>query len=155
MQNKKEKTFKTGKERALYILHKADKTEHELRTKLKEGLYSESVIDEIIDFLKSYKYIDDSQYTRKYIAYKSNTKSYKLIKLELYQRGIPLELTKEVFESFGSEEYDTIKRLVIKKKINWESVGDNDIHKLTNYLLRKGFPYEQIVSVIKEFQRTT
>lgn len=154
MENKKEKSLKTGKERALYILQNSDKTEQEIRNKLKQGSYSSTVIDGVIQFLKSYNYIDDVAYTRKYIAYKSKSKSYKLIKAELYQKGIPNEITKEVFDSIDSDENDTIKALINKKKIDWESVGDKDIHKLTNHLLQKGFPYEQIVSVIKEFKGT-
>ena len=47
------------KERALYLLKAADKTEYEIRTKLRQAFYPEELIDYAVDFLKQYRYIDD------------------------------------------------------------------------------------------------
>lgn len=152
MQNNKVKSVKTGKERALYLLQRSDKTEYELRNKLKQGLYSDSVIEEVINFLKAYHYIDDEQYTRKYISYKTKTKSVKQIKMDLYQKGITPEIIKEVFNSLGDSEEETIKKCIEKKRLNWETIEEKDIHKLISSLMRRGFPYEQIMTSIKEFK---
>ena len=55
------------KERALYLLKAADKTEYEIRTKLKQAFYPEELIDYAVDFLKQYRYIDDQRYAQNYI----------------------------------------------------------------------------------------
>ena len=44
--------MKRGKERALYLLKDRDRTEAEIRKKLKEGFYPQQVIDRTMDFLK-------------------------------------------------------------------------------------------------------
>ena len=43
------------KERALYLLKAADKTEYEIRTKLRQAFYPEELIDYAVDFLKQYR----------------------------------------------------------------------------------------------------
>lgn len=146
----RKKTFARGKERALYILERSEKTERELRTKLKANQYVDEIIDEIIDFLKKYKYIDDYRYAERYIEYKSKSRSYKQIKAELFKKGISSEVIKSNFKNIEANEKITIQKLVNKKKIDWNSLDDMDIHKLMGYLLRKGFQYEQICEVIRD-----
>ena len=43
--NRVEKSYESGKSRALYIISKSDKTEFEIRTKLRRNEYSEVIID--------------------------------------------------------------------------------------------------------------
>ena len=45
---------KRAKKRAMNLLQKRDYTEYKLTEKLREGLYSDEVIAETIEFLKSY-----------------------------------------------------------------------------------------------------
>ena len=51
-----------AKHRALHLLEYMDRTEKNMRMKLAQGGYPQDVIDETIDFLKSYGYIDDQKY---------------------------------------------------------------------------------------------
>ena len=59
---------KRAKLRAMKLLIKRDYTEAGIRGKLSEGYYSESQIDETIQYLKDYGYIDDVRYVRNYFA---------------------------------------------------------------------------------------
>lgn len=145
----KEKTYSRGKERALYILQRGDKTEHELKLKLSQNGYSDSVIQEILAFLKEYGYIDDFRYAFRYKEYKSKSRSCRQIKGELIRKGIPSHMIKELFEE-QPEEYIAIKLLIEKKRIDVSSVEQEELRKLINFLLRKGFPYEQVMQVIRE-----
>ena len=58
---------KRGMERSFYLLKAGDRTERELRKKLTEGVYPPDIIDEIIESLKEYGYIDDRRYARLWI----------------------------------------------------------------------------------------
>ena len=50
---------KRAKKRAMNLLQKRDYTEYKLREKLKEGFYTDEIIDDTIEYLKSYRYLDD------------------------------------------------------------------------------------------------
>ena len=53
---------RTVRECALALLEFRDRTERELRRKLKEREYSTEEIDETVLFLKEYRYLDDEAY---------------------------------------------------------------------------------------------
>ncbi|HOO29020.1 MAG TPA: regulatory protein RecX, partial [Lachnospiraceae bacterium] len=50
---------KRAKLRAMHLLKVSDRTEADVRRRLKDGCYPEQAIDEAIIYLKSYHYIDD------------------------------------------------------------------------------------------------
>ena len=50
---------KRATKRAMHILEKADRTEQEIRDKLKKNSYPEECIDIAINYLYSYHYLDD------------------------------------------------------------------------------------------------
>ena len=54
--------FKRAKERTLYLLKSRDRTELEIRRRLKDGYYPQEAIDYAVDFLKRYRYVDDENY---------------------------------------------------------------------------------------------
>ena len=55
---------KRAKLRGMNLLKSRSYTEHQLREKLKQGLFSEEIIDEAVEYLKSFHYIDDRCYAR-------------------------------------------------------------------------------------------
>ena len=63
---------KRAKLRAMHLLTKMDYTEMELRQKLLQGGYIESAVTSAIDYVKSYHYIDDERYVKKYMQQPSN-----------------------------------------------------------------------------------
>ena len=52
-----------------------DRTEHQLRVKLKEQDFNEQEIDEAVRYVESYHYIDDARYAANYIELKAEYKS--------------------------------------------------------------------------------
>ena len=63
---------KRAKMRSMYLLKKKSNKEQKLNSKLRMAFYPEEVIIEAIEYLKSYRYIDDEQYARDYIFYQSS-----------------------------------------------------------------------------------
>ena len=53
--------LKRAVERVCYLLKSSDKTEQELRKKLKDGYYPGEAIDYAIEFLKKHRYINDEE----------------------------------------------------------------------------------------------
>ena len=83
--------FKRVKERVLYLLKSRDRTELEIRRKLKEGYYPEEAIEYALSFLKEYRFIDDEDYGRRYIRTYGEKKSKKQLEFELRGKGLEKE----------------------------------------------------------------
>lgn len=148
---KKEVILKRAKLRALHLLNDMDRTEAQLRTKLKQGLYTEDIIEQTIEYVKSFGYIGDASYARRYIQSRQKNKSKKEIYVELCKKGVAKEeidsAMEECYENHGEEE--AIRTLLRKKKYNPEQATEAETQKIYGYLARKGFSYDQIRQVIQ------
>ena len=80
--------LKRGKARALHLLSSMDRTEGQLKNKLKEGGYPQEVIEQILDYVRNYHYVDDSRYVSGYLRTKGKTKSVRQMQAELQQKGV-------------------------------------------------------------------
>ncbi len=150
-QIKKNILEKRAKLRAMHILERADRTEAELYAKLKQDLYPEDVILCAMQYVKSFGYIGDSDYAKRFVESKQRTKSKREISMMLQQKGISSEYIAEALENCYEEhdERDTIKKIMEKKHFCAEEATELEKKKLFDYLLRKGFRYEDIRQVIQ------
>ena len=73
---------RTVRECALALLEFRDRTEWELRQKLKEREHSAEEIDETVLFLKEYRYLDDEAYAGRYIRSCAARKSRRQIRAD-------------------------------------------------------------------------
>lgn len=146
-----EDTLKQAKLKALSLLNHKDRTEVELRQKLKEKGFDEEIIEKTIAYVKSFGYVNDLSYAERYILNKQNSKSKREIYVALAQRGISKEYIELAFQmSFESEsEVEAIRRLCEKKHFSAENSTEVEKQKLYNYLARKGFHSEEIRQVLK------
>lgn len=135
--------------RALHLLEKQDRTESNLRTKLRESGYPKEAIDSAIEKVMDYHYIDDRRYVTNYIRYQSKKKSRKRIINELIQKGVEKEQIYSVIDELSEieEPFDDegIIRAYLDKHIcNEQELSRQDYSKLHNHLLRKGFESDDI-----------
>ena len=105
-----------AKRRALYLLTDMDRTEKELRDKLKKSGYSEDTIARTMEYVRSFGYIDDTRYAEKFIDFAKGKKSRVRIAYDLQQKGVPRDVIDEAFESAEEwDEKDLIRTLAEKK----------------------------------------
>ena len=64
-----------AKLRAMNLLKNRSYTEKQLYDKLKAGDYPEEIIEQALDYVRSYHYIDDRQYAEDYIEYHKESRS--------------------------------------------------------------------------------
>ena len=138
--------FERGKERALYMLDNSFKTEKYIKDKLKSGYYPEDVVDAIIEKLKEMNLVNDLNYAKLYIEYKSSAKSKKKIVQDLYVKGIKREYIDQAFEESEFDEYESLDRIIQKKKDKYNLEDKKDLNKFYNYLLSKGYSYNDVKS---------
>jgi len=139
-----------AKKRAMHILEKRDKTEKQLRDKLTENHYPQKSIDIAIDYVKSFKYLDDERYCYNYISYRIEKKSFQKLKAELMTKGISKELIDETYEELYQSSYteNQILGLLQKKRYNDYSDDKDKRRKIIQSILRKGYTFSQIKAVI-------
>lgn len=129
-------------------------SEKELRTKLYKK-YSLKSINLVINRLKELNYIDDLKFAKAWIEQRQSNRGPKMLKLELINKGIAKETIEKML---GTEvrnkdnELENALNLVEKKKWSQNMTKDEQYTKIGGYLARRGFDYEIIKRVIKEFE---
>lgn len=142
---------KRCKNRALYILGRSDKTEHELKIKLKSSYYPEYIVDEVTEFLKNYDYINDYRYASNYIRAKKNSKSIRQIGHDLAAKGISRDIISDIMQNREADSREVIERILKQRKFDLDSHSEKECSRQIRYLMGKGFLYEEIAAVIKEY----
>lgn len=135
---------KRSKLRAMHLLKSMDRTEKQLREKLKDGGYPPEVIDIALDYVKGYGYIDDQRYASNYIRTYSRSKSRKRIMYDLEARGISKEIYEEYLEDNPEDEMVQIQKWLQKKRYERETADFKTKQKMAASLARKGFSYDNI-----------
>lgn len=127
-----------------YVLFKK-RTENEVKQKCKTLNYDEEQIDEIIEYLKENKYVDDEIYISKYINNIMRLKNCSIneIKIDLMRRGI----SDDLIERYITEELEEFEKssaqILAQKKIK-----TMEKEKVKRYLLNKGFSYSNVAKAI-------
>ena len=151
---REEVVLKRAKLRVMHLLQDMDRSEEQLRLKLKQSLYTEDIIEAALQYVKSFGYIDDSNYARRFVESRKKTKSKKEIYAALCQKGIDKYTIQEALELCYKDvdEKDAIQKLIEKKHVEIDNMSDKEKKKICEYLMRKGFRYEDICRVIQVIQ---
>lgn len=145
-QIKKDVIVKRAKLRAMHLLNDMDRTESQLRAKLMQNFYTEDVIDAALAYVKSFGYIDDFGYAKRYIQNRQSQKSKRELYVQLAGKGIARELIDLAMEECyaGEDELEAIRRLAVKRKYRFQDATREEQQKQMAYFMRKGFSYENI-----------
>lgn len=144
---------KRAKLRAMNLLMGREYTREELRRKLASGCYPEQIIEDALDYVESYKYIDDGRYALSYITYHEEDKNRRQIEQKLMQKGISkdtLEKAWQEWEEKGGrqDEQEMIEKLLQKRHYMRETADIKEQQRTYSFLMRKGFSTEAIRSAI-------
>ena len=140
---------KRAKKRALNLLESRDYTSGQLREKLRQGDYPQACIDEAIDYVESYGYVDDLRYAKDFITYHLEHKSRTRIGQDLMRKGIGRDIIEAAFEELeqsgtGQDETAMIEKLLEKKKYDVRTASKQDKQRMYGFLYRKGFHTDAI-----------
>lgn len=147
---------KRAKVRAMNLLMKKTYTTAQLRKKLEEGLYPESVIEQALAYVASFHYTDDLQYAIDYITYHEETMGRRRIEQDLFRKGIPTDVVERAWmqwEELGGlqDEQAMIIRLLEKKGYQSDTADINEKRRMYAFLMRKGFSSAQIGKVLHNY----
>lgn len=145
--------YKKAKLRAMHLLERADRTEAALRQKLAAN-YPEEVVEEAMEYVKSFGYVDDRRYAENYIRYRAQTKGRIQIFQELQKKGVDRQLITAAWEEVASveemDERELIRALVLKKHPTGSRLDEGQMRRLQGFLARRGFSWGDISAVLTE-----
>lgn len=142
--------IKRARKRAMFLLEKMDRTESQLRDKLRQGFYAEDIIEDAISYVKGYHYIDDTRYARNYVRCQKERKSKRQIKTDLLQKGVDRDVIDSAMESEyeAESEQELILKWIEKRHYSIENSDRKEKQKMYQFLMRKGFRSEDILRVL-------
>lgn len=144
---------KRAKLRCMNLLQSRNYTRKQLEDKLKQGEYAQEYIDEAIDYVSSYGYIDDLRYARDFIEYHLDSRSRVRIETDLMRKGIDSDTIRQAFEELdelgvGQDEEDMIYNLLRKKRYCAETATRQEQQKMYGFLYRRGFHADAIAKAL-------
>ena len=129
-------------DKSLDYITKSQKTEKQVRDKLKEKGYLKETVDYVIGKLKEYKFVDDEEYVKSYIRIYQNKKGKKLLEYELRLKGVRKDIIERVFEEIDIDQKDPCAE-IMKKHLRGKEWTKENLSKAYKYVLSKGFSYEE------------
>ncbi|MCR5674734.1 MAG: recombination regulator RecX [Lachnospiraceae bacterium] len=149
---------KRAKLRAMNLLKTRDYTRARLTDKLKEGGYPDAVVEEAVDYVASYRYIDDERYARDFIRGRMARASRMKIRGELLQRGIDAGTADAALEELYADdliagedpEIAQIRRQIEKRHFDGKNATWEDRQRFLAAMARKGFSADKVRHVLEE-----
>ena len=151
-QMKSEQDFKECYSKALNIVSKMEKTKKQLKDYLFNKGYDYHLINVCVAKLESLNFINDDLYCKKYIEQEKNKKGKMMIYRSLMLKGIDKDIIESNLQNFSSQK--DLVNVLAQKYMKNKTKDFNTIQKLKRYLLGKGFSYEEINSVVGEYDES-
>lgn len=136
--------------KAANYLSKALKTKRQVKDYLLKKGYSEEIVWYCIDKLKEYEYIDDAEYSKRYIESTAKTQGKRMLEYKLMMKGVKKQDIDTAMDSCEINTKENAKAIAIKYLKNKEKTKEN-LAKAFRYILGRGFSYEDANYAIAEF----
>ena len=142
---------KRAVKRAMHLLEQQERTEQKLREKLVQCGYPKEAVEDAVSYVKQYHYLDDGRYARIYIRYHQKDRSRARLEQDLMRRGVSKDMIAQAMEEeFSSDGKTQIRRLLEKKHFSTDEADQNEVRRMYQFLLRRGFCRADIVSVLRD-----
>ena len=111
--------------------------------------YSPALTTRVLEKLQHKGYVDDEKFARWWVENRNQTKGTSLRKLsaELRAKGVNGEIIDEVVASSERNDGNELAKIIAKQRAKYP-----DEQKLSAYLARQGFRYDDIKSALQEAQ---
>lgn len=138
--------YQNALELALRKLRSRDRFEKEVRVFLSE--FTPDTVDRVIEFLKDRRIIDDTKTTQTLIERHTGKRlvGIERLRAELMERGAPEETIDAVLGASNSDE-----RLKMLEALSAKFTPADSRVKAARFLFSRGFPDEEIESVLDRF----
>ena len=138
---------------AIYYLTFKDRCEKELISKLKEKGYSDFEIDETVEKLVRYGYLNDERYALSYIKSHMNNKGKRRIAMELYGKGVDSDITNQLINEVSGDESEVVFHILERRYSKLDYADETQVRRMYAYFSRRGFRYEDIRQAVSKYRK--
>lgn len=149
MQMESEKN--TALDKALTHLAATRKTERQIRIFLSKKGYLPEVIAYVLEKLRAYGFLDDSDYAQAYAEQAAAKKGSKWIRMQLKNKGVGEESIERALESIPQESQEEATSILLNKYMRGKTADTPTLQKAYRHLAGKGFDYEIIRAALRAF----
>lgn len=141
---------------AMKLISLRKRSVFEIKKRLRKKKFEGDIIEEVLQELENYKYLNDEEFAEAYIndRINFNPRGRFLIKKELNERGIAENIIERKIEELLSEEkeIESAKKMTEKKSrtINDRTDKIKVNQKIRSYLQSKGYSFDIINLVVKQ-----
>jgi len=144
-----ESDYVRAKSRALWYLDRSDHTEKALYDKLIKAKFSPKTCAKVLAKLCEYDLINDRRFAERYFErLVEQNVSKRQAYYKLWEKGVPATLVKEILDNTEVDEETEIRNTIEKKYKNKLDTKEN-VQKVYNALIRKGFSFGAVRNVLK------
>lgn len=148
---KYESEYERAKERALWYLDRADRTEKALYQKLVTAGFDKRACAEVLSRLKELGLVDDRRFAENFAGRcRDACVSPREAVSKMLAKGVPYEIAKAAADNSDTDEEEQLRRL-IEKKYARKLGEENGARKVYAALIRKGFSFSAVRSVLKKY----
>jgi regulatory protein len=140
-----------ARERVLRLLARRPYSSSEIAKYMRRHQYDDDMIQIVIDDLTEAELIDDDAFAAYWVEQRETfrPRSRLALRQELGQKGVEREIVDEVLS--GMDETEAARRVIRKQAGRWRELPETEWRtKMTNYLMRHGYPYDLVKEVVTE-----
>ena len=141
-----------AKKKAMALLLHNDRTEWQLRDKLARSGFSEEAVDEAVEYVRSFHYIDDERYAVRFVEIYHETRSIKRLRQDLYKRHVPDEYIEIAIENIDNDDSAALNREFERIGQKLADMSYDEKQKVAAKLYRKGFRMEDIMDGLRKYE---
>jgi len=140
---------------ALNLLAYRSRAEGEIRTRLRQRGFPAGAIDECIDKLRDWRYLDDQDFAERWIENRleQRPRSARMIAMELRGKGVEASTVTDAVNRAGIDERTDALRIAAER---WGRLSGLDRQvrqrRITGCLSRRGYGFDVIRDVLKELE---
>lgn len=149
-----EKMAKQAKNVAYYWVDQAEKSRHELFTKIKNKGITDDIANEVLDKMEELGYLDDNRFAENFVYSKQTYDKLgaRAITYKLKLKGVPQDIIDAALAGIDEEsEEENAKLIALRKaRVNKKLDTNKRIQQIAGMLARKGYSGSMIFRLAKE-----
>lgn len=128
-----------ARKKAMSLLKYTDRTEWQLRDKLAAKGFSQEAVDDAVEYVKSFHYLDDYRYAVHFVEIHHEQRSRQRMRQDMYQRHVPEEYIDLALEEICENDEIALQGALRKLTKGETEFSYEEKQKIAAKLYRKGF----------------
>lgn len=143
-----EEEYQQARKKAMALLQHMDRTEWELKDKLEKRGFSPDAVEDAMEYVHSFHYIDDLRYATHFVEIYHEQRSIQRLRQDLYKRHVPEEYIEIALDAIDRDDSAALKEAIRKLAKDGIPEEYEQKQKMAAKLYRKGFCLHDIKAAL-------